>query len=73
MIPCATYSCPYILLSTSNDQPENVLELLIDPEYTLFWGCQCGQVMHSSFNVGLCDAFKSFLDLINLLNIYLHF
>ena len=44
MILYLLISCPYLILSTSEDQPGSYLELLYDPEYTLFYGCQCGQV-----------------------------
>ena len=37
-------SCPYLILSGSQDVPTNFLELYYDPEYTLFSGCQCDQV-----------------------------
>ena len=33
--------CPSLLLSNAADIPSNILSWFIDPEYTLFEGCQC--------------------------------
>ena len=37
-------SCPYLLPAGAVDDPSNFLEWLLDPEYTLFQGCQCALV-----------------------------
>lgn len=35
-------NCPYLLPASATDTPSNFLSWLLDPEYFLFQGCQCG-------------------------------
>ena len=37
-------SCPFILPADAPDEPSRFIEWLLDPEYTLFEGCQCAAV-----------------------------
>ena len=56
-------SCPYILPADAPDEPSRFIEWLLDPEYTLFEGCQCAAVSVwvgvSGWVGGVCRGWQS--------------
>ena len=67
-------SCPYIIRSGESDVPSNYLDLFYDPEYTLFYGCQCDQVRSILYRLVLPLALtlRIILLLIRELSQFLH-
>ena len=46
-------SCPFIYNTKNPDEPEYLLDWELDPEYFLFYGCQCSMVGPSVLMPGI--------------------